>query len=226
MTLVGLIGGTGDLGSALAVHFSKKHVVMLGSRSKDRAISAVEEINREKNHKYLIQNLRPAENSEVVMLADFLVLTVPHESALETITNLSSKFRGNQVLVSAAAAVTRVGEEFAVDEDATGKSLAQKMRDILPEAVRVAAAFQTIPATILYREKEISADVPVAAESVKVYEVVASFVSEIEGLRPLFLGTLRQSGEVERLTSLLLNLGKRNGLKSPTVKFPSFQGST
>ena len=222
MSLVGLIGGTGDLGSALAVHLSKKHVVMLGSRSKEKAVSAVEDINREKKRDYLVQNLRPAENSEVAMLTDFIVLTVPHEKALETVASLVPKFRGKQVLVSAAAAVARVGEEFTVDANSSGESLAQRIKDLLPESVKVAAAFQTVPATVLYREKQISADVPVAAESPEVYSVVSSFVSEIEGLRPLFLGSLKQSGEVERLASLLLNLGKRNGLKSPTIKFPSF----
>lgn len=222
MTLVGLIGGTGDLGSALAVHFSKKHVVMLGSRSKEKAISAVQDINREKNHSYLVKNLRPAENSEVTMLSEFLVLTVPHENAIETIRSLSSKFRGNQVLVSAVASVAKVGDEFTVDDDGSKESLAQRIKDLLPESVKVAVAFQTVPAGILYRERYISADVPIAAESAETYKIVAPFVSEIEGLRPLFLGSLVQSGEVERLTSLLLNLGMRNGLKSPTLKFPSF----
>ncbi len=222
MTRVGLIGGTGDLGSALALHFSKKHEVFLGSRNLDKAKSAVGDIYSEKNRDYVKQNLKAAENAAVAKECDILVLTVPCENALETMENLSAKFRGDQVLISAVAAVTKKGDEFRVNEDASGSSFAQRIKQRIPDSVNVAAAFQTVPANVLYREKEISADVPVATDKLEVYENVASLVSEISGLRPLYLGSLDLSGEVERLTALLLNIGKRNDLKSPTLKFPSF----
>jgi NADPH-dependent F420 reductase len=222
MVLIGLIGGTGDLGSALAVHLTKKNEVLLGSRSIERARSTVDEIIREKNYDYIKSNLKPSENTSVVNECDLLILTVPHGNALETIQSLAPKFRGNQTLISAAASVARSGDEFTTDVNDSGKSIAQMIQESLPESVRVAAAFQTVPANILYREKEISADVPVTADNKEVYQNAASVISEVEGLRPLYLGTLRLSGEVERLTAFLLNIGKRNGLKSPTVKFPSF----
>ncbi len=222
MTRIGIIGGTGDLGSALAVHLSKNHEVMLGSRNSEKAKTTVGDIIAEKNHDYLNRNLKPVENNIIASECDFLILTVPHSNVLETVRNVAPMFRGNQILVSAAAVVSKKGDEFVVDDDPSGKSLAQKIREIIPESVKVAAAFQTIPANILYREKEISADVPVAAESVEDYQLVASIVSEIQGLRPLHLGSLQQAGEIERLTVLLLNIAKKNGLKSPTTKFPSF----
>jgi 8-hydroxy-5-deazaflavin:NADPH oxidoreductase len=222
MTTIGLIGGTGDLGTALAVHLSKQNEMLLGSRSMDKAKTAVEEILKDKDHDYLKQNLKPAENSTVVASCGILILTVPHGNTLETISGLASKFRGDQILISATASVSRNEDEFTVDPNDGEKSIAVRIREILPGSVRVAAAFQTVPANILYREKEISADVPVAAESREVYEKVASIVSQIAGLRPLYLGSLRQAGEVERMTSFLLNIGKRNGLKSPTIKFLSF----
>jgi len=222
MTLLGLLGGTGDLGCALAIHLSKKHELMLGSRNIEKAKATVDEIIAEKDHDYLARNLKSAENTTVAAKCDFIILTVPHGNALETVRNLSTKFRGNQILVSAVAAVVKNGEEFVVDNNPSGTSFAQKIREIIPTSVKVAVAFQTVPANILYREKEISADVPVAAESVEDYQLVASIVSEIEGLRPLRIGGLKQAGEIEGLTTLLLNIAKRNALKSPTIKFPSF----
>jgi 8-hydroxy-5-deazaflavin:NADPH oxidoreductase len=222
MPLVGLIGGTGDLGYALGVHLSKKQEVLLGSRKIERAKAAVEEILAEKNVELLKRNLRPAENHEAAQSCDVLILTVPHANALETVASLSGDFRGNQVLVSAVAAIAKRGDEFVVEGDPSGESFAQKIRQVLPSSVKVAVAFQTVPANILYREKEISADVPVAAESPEVYETVALLISGIAGLRPLYLGSLQLASEIERLTAFLLNVGKRNGLKSPTIKFPSF----
>lgn len=224
MSTIGLIGGTGDLGSALAVHLARDNRVLLGSRSVDKAKATVDEIRKEKiNKDYLISNLAYAENSNVVSESDLLILTVPHANAIETISDLFSKFRGNQLLISAVASVTKKGDDFIVDDSTAFKgSFAATIQDIVPKSVKVAAAFQTIPANVLYREKEISADVPVTADSREVYQAVASIISSIYGLRPLYLGSLQLSGEIERLTAFLLNISKRNGLKSPTLKFPSF----
>lgn len=219
---IGLIGGTGDLGSALAVHLSKRHEVLLGSRTLEKAKSAVSDIVSEKSSEYIRRNLRPVENIEAVSKSEILILTVPHEHALEIVQNLSTKFHENQILVSAVAAVARRGEEFVFDPDTSGKSFAQSIKEIVPSSVKVAAAFQTLPANVLYREREISADVPVTADDLETFQKVSSLIAEMQGLRPLYLGSLRLSGDLERLTAFLLNIGKRNGLKSPTVKFPSF----
>ena len=151
-----------------------------------------------------------------------MLLTVPHENAFATVNGLSSDFRGNQVLISAVAAVAKKGEEFVVDEDPSGESFAQKISAIVPPNVKVAAAFQTVPTSILYKEREISADVLVSTDDLGTYESVSAIVRDIEGLRPLYLGSLRLAGEIERLTALLLNIGKRNRMKSPTLKFVSF----
>jgi len=222
MALVGIIGGTGDLGTALAIHLAKKHEVLLGSRILEKARSTVETVRNEKNHPYLLDRLKPCENIEVVERSDILLLTVPHENAFETVKNLADHFRGNQVLISTVAAVAKKGEEFVVDQDSSGKSFAEKISETVPPTVRVAAAFQTVPANILYKEKEISADVLVAVDKEATYDSVSDLVKDIDGLRPLYLGSLKLAGEIEGLTALLLNIAKRNKLKSPTLKFASF----
>ena len=219
---IGLIGGTGDLGRALAVHLSKKYNLLLGSRSRDRAIEVVDSIRKEKEGRgHLRDNLSGVDNSDAVGLSDVAILTVPYESALDTVKGLSSSFKQNQILVSAAAAVCKTGNEFHADLGESG-SLSVTLKQILPPGVHMATAFQTVPANILYREKPILSDVLVAADSEECYQFVAKIVGSIEGLRPLFLGSLGLSGEIERLTALLLNLGIRNRLKSPTLKINSF----
>jgi 8-hydroxy-5-deazaflavin:NADPH oxidoreductase len=222
MSVLGLIGGTGDLGYALGYHLSKKNHVLLGSRNLERAKTAVAEILGEKKNPDSERNLEAAENSIVVGACDLIILTVPHANALETIRSLSKSFRGNQILVSAVAAVAKKGDEFVSEINPSGMSFAQRIKESVPDSVKVAAAFQTVPAKVLYREREIHADVPVATDSLDVYKVLSKLVEDIQGLRPLYLGSLQLSGEVERLTALLLNIGKRNGLKSPTLLFPSF----
>lgn len=223
MTTIGIVGGTGDLGPALAIHLARKQEVLLGSRIKSKAESVIKDILREKaGRDYLEEHLRPADNHEVASLCDMILLTVPHEHAVHTVEGLASNLGGDKILISAVAPVRRSGDEFRVDFASEGKSISQEIANVVPQSVRVATAFQTVPANVLYKEKPIASDVLVATDEYQVYQQVATVVSRIEGLRPLYLGSLSLSGEIERMTALLLNIGIRNRLKSPTPKFNSF----
>ena len=222
MTKIGFVGGTGDLGTALALQLSRKHEVLLGSREIGKATSTVEMMHNEKGSRdYLEQNLKPAENAQAVGQSEVVIVTVPHENAIDTIKNLRSFFREGQILISTVAAVRKAGDEF-VPDFTSSKSFAEIFQETVLNSAKVAAAFQTVPAHILYKEKEISADVLVTADQLETFGKVASVIKDIEGLRPLYLGSLSLSSEIERLTSLLLNVGKRNKLKSPTLKISSF----
>jgi hypothetical protein len=222
LTVIGFIGGTGDLGTGIALHLAKEYEILLGSRSMEKASTAVKTMLAEKgNRDYLSKNLRPEENKKVVETCKIILLTVPHENAIETVKGLAPSFSGNQILISAVAPVARVGKEF-VSQIEAGKSYSQQIAELVPKSVKVATAFQSVPAHILYEERAISSDVLVTCDEVETYLKVAEVISKIQGLRPLYLGTLNLSGEVERLTALVLNIAIKNKLKSPTPKFNSF----
>jgi NADPH-dependent F420 reductase len=221
MTSIGLLGGTGDLGTALALHLSKKNSVFIGSRSQEKADMAVDAIIKEKGERdYLLSNLKSADNAGAISKCEFIIATLPSESAIETVKSLSSRFRAGQTFISAIAALSKKGTQFFSPRKTT--SLTEQIRSILPDGVEVSSAFQTLPAAILYREKEIVADILVCAESKTCFDKVSSIVSSIDGLRPLYLGDLELAGELEALTALLLNVGIRNKLKSPTIRISSF----
>jgi 8-hydroxy-5-deazaflavin:NADPH oxidoreductase len=218
---IGIIGGTGDLGTALAVHLARQYKVVIGSRAKSKAESAISQILTEKGERdYLKKNLEAAENRDAVSRCDFLIATVPQSTALESMKNLASSFRGDKVLVSAVASVSKSGDEF--HSDFSEYSITQQIQHLLPDSINLATAFQTVPANILYKEKPISADVLVACDNKQSYAKVAEVVSSISGLRPLYAGSLKQSGPIEGLTAMLLNIAINNRLKSPTIKLNSF----
>jgi NADPH-dependent F420 reductase len=84
---------------------------------------------------------------------------------------------------------------------------------------RVVAAFHTVPAEkLLSMDEVLDYDVLVAADSRADYSEVAVIISSIEKLRPLYCGGLRNSRTIESLTPLLLNVGRQNEMKSPSVK--------
>ena len=221
MMKIGFIGGTGQLGAAIAIHLAQEFEVILGSRSQEKAKATIEKILREKGRRdSLLNNLAAAENREVARTCDLVLLTVPQENAIETVMSLKDSFAGNQVLLSTVSTMKRIGREFI--SDIASKSISEQVSEILPKSIKVATAFQTVPAHILYEERSISSDVLVACDSQETYESVGLVIRAINGLRPLYLGSLRLSSEIERLTALLLNIAIKNKLKSPTLKFNSF----
>ncbi len=225
MQTIGLIGGTGDLGTALAIHLSRRYdKVLIGSRNLEKAKSTVKEIIAQKgNADYLKERLVPSTNEAVVQAAGIVILTVPYESALQSVRELAAHFKGEgQLLVNAAAAVKKTDSgEFSAPIGE--KSLTVQIREILPQSVKLAAAFQTIPANVLYKEKsQVTADVLVASETPEIFQTLSEMISSIPGLRPLHLGSLELSRDAESLTSILLNIAIRNKLKSPTFKVISF----
>lgn len=223
MVSIGIIGGTGELGTGIALHLARNHQVFLGSRGLENAKKTVEKMLVEKGtREYLRKNLIPAENHEAIKDCRTLILTVPYQNAIGTVTTLKQFFSGDQILVSAVAPVVRVENEFQTAFDLQGRSVSQQIRNVLPISVRIATAFQSVPAHILYEERPISSDVLVTCDESSTYEEVAALISDINGLRPLYLGSLNLSGEVERMTALILNIAIKNKLKSPTPKFNSF----
>lgn len=220
-TNIGLIGGTGDIGSALAVHFAKKFdLVLIGSRSKEKAENSVKDIIKDKiKNTDIRDHLRPETNETVVETCDELVLTVPYLAAIDTVRNLLQKFRQGQLLISAVAAIKKTRREFVAIQDVS--SVAKTIQDLLPK-VKVAAAFQTLPAHILYNEREIDADVFVSCNEPETYLRTAQIVSCVSGVRPLYVGSLELSSEIEGLTALLLNISESARLKHPTFKIHSF----
>lgn len=223
MKAIGIIGGTGELGCAIATHLARHYSVFLGSRNRERANVAVKKILLDKeNRDYLVNNLRPVENKEAVEVSDLTILTIPNQNAVETVSSLVTYFSGDKILISAVAPVVKTGREFYTRLGTSNRSVSQQISEIVPKTVRVASAFQSVPAHILYEEKAISCDVLVACDEIETYQRVSEVISNIDGLRPLYLGSLNLSSEVERLTAIILNVAVNNRLKSPTIKFNSF----
>jgi predicted dinucleotide-binding enzyme len=58
----------------------------------------------------------------------------------------------------------------------------------------------------------------VTADSKDVFEKTAEVVSAVSKLRPLYAGPLWTSRLVEAFTPTLLNVGKLNNIKNPSIK--------
>lgn len=228
MTTLGFLGGTGDLGKALAVHLASDYEkTMIGSREKSKAKKTVEDlVAKMAGREYLKDRLVPAENKEVAENCDIIIATLPAKHAVDGVRELAGHFRGNQLLISTVAPTPKIGDEYLPSiengdrESESSSSITMKLKDATAlHSIRVATAFQTVPAKALLNEERVEADVPITSEDKEIYEETANIVRKIEGLRPLYLGSPDIAAVAEGLTSVLLNVGTHNNLKDPVMKF-------
>jgi predicted dinucleotide-binding enzyme len=106
---IGILGGTGPAGSALAARLSSVGFeVVVGSRSKYRALEAVDEIHAQWPGRKL--PLTSSDNNGAAS-ADLIVIATPWDGASQTAGSVADQLRG-KVVISMANALTRIGKEF------------------------------------------------------------------------------------------------------------------
>jgi NADPH-dependent F420 reductase len=207
---VGILGGTGPAGRALAARLAAAGVeVVVGSRSKERAASICDGIRQKWPDRQFW--LEPGENAEAAR-ATLVVVATPWDAAVTTAASVGDDLAG-KVLVSMANALTRNGDEFEalVPE---GGSVAAGVQKALPDAL-VAAAFHHVPARSLATlETPIEGDVIVCSDHDRAFEATADLVRRIPNLRPLHGGSLVSAAPVEAFTAVLLGVNKRYKARS------------
>lgn len=201
--VVAVLGGTGKEGPGLAMRWAYAgYQVIIGSRQAEKA----ENTARELNEKLGLETITGMENPDAARAADISVLTVvqaAHQPALE---GLRDALQG-KVLVDATARV-----EFRDPKPPTQPSAARKAQDILGEGVKVAAAFQNVPASALRKalDQPVKTDVLVCADDVEVGEMVVT-LAEAGGMRAFYAGGLDNAVVVEGLTAVLIAMNKHYG---------------
>jgi hypothetical protein len=202
---IGILGGTGPAGSALGARLaSVGYTVVLGSRSKYRALEACDELKA----KWPDLNLAlEAGDNDAASACDVVVLATPWDSAATTAQDHIDLLRG-KVVISMANALVRVGHEFQPLLPPRG-SVAAHVQAAVPEC-RVVAAFHHLPAKELSHLGEpIDSDVLICSDDVDATKTAMDIVSHIPGCRPLDAGELSNATAIEAFTAVLLQLNVR-----------------
>ncbi|TMM13495.1 MAG: NADPH-dependent F420 reductase [Actinobacteria bacterium] len=207
---VGLIGGTGPAGRALAARLASVGVdVIMGSRSAERAHEIVDELLG----KWPDHQLRcvGAANERAVN-AEIVVLATPWESAPAMAASLAEHLAG-KVVISMANALIKVGDELQPLVLARG-SVAAEVQASAPRAM-VAAAFQHLPSRHLGDiAHPIESDVLICSDHPPATKAVADLIRQIPGLRPIDAGTLAAAAPVEAFTAVLASVNIRYRARS------------
>lgn len=203
-TELGIVGGTGPLGRGLALRLAANGwPIRLGSRDPSRARSIADELNSGLPHGGNpvegVANLRAA-------AAEVVVVAVPYEAMLETVTPLAAAMTGHLVVGTVVPMHFRGGRPQPI-VPAAG-SAAEELASACPGA-DVVSAFHTVAAgALLDLSTALDEDVLVCGDHPEARARIADMVRAIGGLRPVDAGELANSHYAETITPLLLRLNR------------------
>lgn len=199
MTAIGtiaVIGGTGDLGSAIARRLAKAgRTVIIGSRAADSAVTAAEKLGF---------GLTGMANEDAAKSADIAIVTVPFSAQEGTLASIAPHVQGKIVVDTTVPLVPpRV---MRVQLPAEG-SAAVRAQGLLGDGVTLVSAFHSVAAHKLITDEEVACDVLVFGDDKAARAKVITLVSDCR-LRGLHAGALVNSAAAEALTSILIFLNK------------------
>jgi NADPH-dependent F420 reductase len=198
---IAIIGGTGALGSGLALRWARAgHAVIIGSRSKE---------NAEKSAATLADissgTVTGDENSSAAAVADISVLTVPFSNHQPMLDVIKDSVQG-KILVDVT--VPLVPPKVMRVQLPDAGSAAKAAQEFLGDGVRVVSAFQNIAADLLQNlEAEIECEVLVCGNDKDARATVVS-LAEAAGMTAWHAGAIDNSAAAEALTSLLIFINK------------------
>lgn len=202
---VGILGGTGPAGGALALRLASVGVeVLVGSRSEERAADAAGELRSRWPGRRL--HLDGAGNAAAAA-ADVVVVATPWDAAGATAGSVGASLAG-KVVVSMANALAKVGAELVPLLPPRG-SVAAGVQAEVPDAL-VAGAFHHVPARELADlDNPVDCDVLVCSDHPQATKAAAGLVELVPGMRAVDAGSLSSAGAIEAFTAVILNVNVR-----------------
>ena len=216
---IAVIGGTGDLGSALARRLAKAgERVIIGSRDVLKAQATAERLTADCK-----TDVRAATNVEAAAQGDIVILAVPFSSQESTLGDISLHVAGKIVVDTTVPLVPPKVMRVQLPLEGSAAVRAQK---ILGEGVRVVSAFHNVAAFKLASDATVDCDVLVFGDDKAARESVIRLVQAC-GLRGIHGGALANSAAAEAMTSILIFINKQYAVDgagiriSGALKFPA-----
>jgi len=208
---IAILGGTGDLGTGLAIRWSKAgYRMIIGSRTLPKAQKAVAALQA-------ISPETPAEameNGDAAAAGDIVVLTVPAKHQISTLEGVKDALRGKILIdVTVPLEPPRVGTVQLPPEGSAGK----RAQDLLGRKVMVVSAFQNVAAHLLQQDVRIECDVLVAGDKRAARQKVIDLIGEA-GMTGWHAGPIENAAAAEALTSILIQINRRHDISHSGIR--------
>jgi hypothetical protein len=200
--IVGILGGTGPAGKALAVRLASVGLdVRIGSRQHERAADIAAELQAKWPDRQL--PLSGVVN-ESACAADVVVLATPWDGAAPLARSLALQLQG-KVVISMVNALGKVGDELLALVPPSG-SISIAVQQAAPGAL-VAGAFHHLPARLLADlDRSLDADVLVCSDHPPATVAAVALADLIPGCRGVDAGSLSAAAAIEAFTAVLIGI--------------------
>ncbi len=205
---IAIVGGTGPEGRGLALRWARAgKQVIIGSRDPERARTVAQEISTLAGDKAHVEGM---ENASAVKASRTVVLTIPFVAQADTLKQLKDSFVSGTVVVDTTVPLAAgIGGKPTRTLGVWQGSAVQATAELLPEGVKLAAAFQNIGAKALLSDAPVESDVIVCSDDAHAKEVASELARAIPGVRAIDGGKLENARTVEQLTALLIQINLR-----------------
>ena len=193
---IAVIGGTGNLGAAIARRLAKAgRKVIIGSRSAQSAARTAAELGL---------GLTGVANTDAAMAGSIVIVTVPFAAQEPTLAEIAPHVAGKIVVDTTVPLVPPKVMRVQLPPEG---SAAQRAQKLLGPGVKVVSAFHNVAAHKLATDQDIDCDVLVFGDDKDARAQVVELV-ELTGLRGIHGGALANSAAAEALTSVLIFINK------------------
>ena len=208
---IAILGGTGDLGTGLAIRWAKHgHSIIIGSRTQKKAAAAVANLHQISPD----TDARALENPEAAAAGDIVVLTVPAAHQISTLDSVREGLKGKILIdVTVPLIPPKVGTVQLPTEGSAGA----RAQQFLGDDVLVVTAFQNIAAHLLKTDAKIECDVLVAGNNRAARNKVIE-LAEQAGMRAWHAGPIENSAAAEALTSILIQINRRHTISHSGIR--------
>ncbi len=209
--IIGIVGGTGHLGAALARRWLQAgYTVNIGSRSAEKAAEVAASLNQE-----LTTNAGFGSNEDVAERSDLIVVTVPFSAQQSTLLEIKDAVKGKIVVDTTVPLVPPKVMRVQMPPEGCAAVRAQQ---ILGDGVRMVSAFHSVAAHRLATDANIRCDVMVFGDDKAARSEVVKLANDAR-LRGIHAGALANSVAAEALTSILIFVNKNYAVDGAGIEF-------
>jgi hypothetical protein len=213
-----IIGGTGALGSGLAVRWAAAgYPVVLGSRSREKAEAAAREIEPGNGAPPVCGD----SNEGAARAGDIVVIAVPFSSHDSTLDEIKDAVAGKIVV---DAVVPLVPPRVSLVQLPAQGSAAQMAQARLGEGTRVVSAFHHVGAAKLRAGGAVDCDVLVFGNDRAARDAVIALAEAI-GTRGIDGGPIANAVAGEALTPILIGINRRYKVDCAGIRITGTFGS-
>lgn len=208
--VLGIIGGTGKLGSALASRWARAgYRIMIGSRDPAKAREVAATMKGASKLAF-----EGCSNQAAVEVAEIVLLTVPFAAQMAALREIAPFVAGKLFIDTTVPLMPpKVMRVQLPAED----SAAARAQQVFGDSAEVVSAFHNVAAHRLMTDEAVDCDVMVFGDNKEARERVVRLADDA-GLRGVHGGSLANSVAAEALTSVLIFINRTYGVDGAGVR--------